>query len=153
MFQIFADKVNVDATTGCWVWNKSTREGYGQLMVNGYPWTAHRYSYTLANGPIPDNLLVRHQCNNRLCCNPAHLTVGSHKDNWHDSPAAHYVRSQGNAKVWIINGIQYSNVRDASFCTGLSLGSLVKFTHDNTRVFDVLAYRIACARTRYPAKL
>ena len=46
---------------------------------------AHRLSYETFCGPIPDGLLVRHLCNQRLCVNPCHLATGTYRDNAHDS--------------------------------------------------------------------
>jgi DNA-binding XRE family transcriptional regulator len=39
-------------------------------------------------GPIPAGLQVRHQCHNRICCNPKHLLVGTHQDNKDDNKRA-----------------------------------------------------------------
>lgn len=69
----------------CWPWNGvRDRHGYG-IHSKGRGGEgkikAHRFSYILTNGPIPDGLLVRHACDNPSCVNPCHLEIGTHKDN------------------------------------------------------------------------
>lgn len=78
------DRIVVNDQTGCWEWQKSLRPKTGYGQVGGYPHTAHRLSYMLWVGELGD-LLVRHQCHNRICCNPDHLLAGTNLDNWHDS--------------------------------------------------------------------
>ena len=56
-------------------------EGYGRIMVARVKYMAHRLSYSLNNGPIPDGYVVRYKCDNPSCINPEHLEVGTQADN------------------------------------------------------------------------
>lgn len=66
---------------GCWSWGAALSGNYGQLSFNGKHDYTHRIAYILAYGEIPENLLVRHKCDNTKCCNPDHLELGTHRDN------------------------------------------------------------------------
>lgn len=71
--------------TRCWSWKAYiNHDGYGTLDYLGDTRTAHRFSYMLHIGPIPDDMEVRHICHNAICCNPDHLVLGSHIDNMRD---------------------------------------------------------------------
>jgi uncharacterized protein (DUF433 family) len=79
----FWSKVARRSPADCWEWQASfsNAAGYGQFWLNGTQVRAHRLAYQMERGPIPEGLVVRHRCDNPSCVNPAHLELGTHKDN------------------------------------------------------------------------
>lgn len=75
----------VDKSGSCWVWTGyRVQFGYGIITTAKRRERAHRVSYRLHVGPIPDGLLVLHKCDNPPCVNPDHLFLGTDLDNKED---------------------------------------------------------------------
>jgi hypothetical protein len=82
------DQLNrkVDSSGGpdaCWPWlGWKDKRGYGYKQL-GYRKRifAHRMAWMVVNGEIPEGMNVLHSCDNPSCCNPAHLSLGTHADN------------------------------------------------------------------------
>lgn len=76
--------------TGCWLWTGGMmNSGYGCFCpAKGRHVGAHRYSWSLVNGPVPDGLFVCHTCNVKSCVNPAHLYVATPRQNTRDAAMA-----------------------------------------------------------------
>ncbi|MDB4915652.1 MAG: to phage protein [Gemmatimonadetes bacterium] len=73
----------VDAN-GCWIWQRSTRNGYGQISVRDTNTYTHQLSFAVFKGPIPDGQRVLHTCDVQRCNNPEHLFAGTQLDNVRD---------------------------------------------------------------------
>lgn len=97
------DKGNKDE---CWRWAGGTKtpKGYGMLDVNYKKIYAHRVSYMIHFGEIPEGLLVCHKCDNPGCVNPSHLWLGTHTDNLKDaSVKGRWVKGLKCSSLDIIN--------------------------------------------------
>jgi len=76
---------HLDTSAGpfaCWIWTGSTSDGYGNFWRNGRWDKAHRVAFALHWAlTIPPGMEIQHVCNNRRCCNPAHLVGGARTAN------------------------------------------------------------------------
>lgn len=92
----------VDKSADCWIWTAATskNDGYGRFAISGMR-LAHRVSWEMAYGAIPDGLVLDHMCFVRRCVNPDHLRLVTRKQN-----NEHLQGAQRNSKSGI-RGVRY----------------------------------------------
>ncbi len=80
--QHFWSKVKNNNKKDCWEWTGCRlKSGYGRIGFGGRLYLAHRISYEISYGKIPNSIQVNHRCDNPSCVNPSHLYLGMQKDN------------------------------------------------------------------------
>lgn len=81
---------------GCWEWQGARHaKGYGQFLTDTQS-KAHRFSWELHFGPIPDGMQVCHHCDNPPCVRPDHLFLGTNQDNVDDAYAKGHFFNRGH---------------------------------------------------------
>lgn len=76
----------IKKTDSCWPWIGGTNDrGYGVVCIGNDKVYAHRFSFVLNIGRIPEFICACHSCDNPPCCNPDHLFLGTHLDNMTDA--------------------------------------------------------------------
>lgn len=96
----------VDQSGNCWNWKAGlTSEGYGQIFIEGpHSGKAHRVSYEIHFGRIPEGQEIDHKCHNRKCVNPSHLRAVHRKQNTENHSGARVDSSTGVRGVHPVPG-------------------------------------------------
>jgi hypothetical protein len=81
VYQRFINLLSIDAK-GCWLFRTQAKNGYSTFGINKKtPVKAHRFSYKMHKGEIPEGLHIDHLCSVKNCCNPDHLEAVTPKEN------------------------------------------------------------------------
>lgn len=108
----FLEMIDIRSDGECWLWKGKHKGsgGYATFVHCGEWFRAHRFSYELFVGPIPEGMCVLHKCDVRHCVNSGHLFVGSKADNTADmlKKGRH---SHGNQHGLLTCGEKNSSVR------------------------------------------
>jgi hypothetical protein len=84
----FWSKVDVCSHNECWSWKSiATASGYGRIRIRQKLYSSHRVAFHLANPTVDitgKKNVIMHSCDNRLCCNPEHLMLGTLRENFLD---------------------------------------------------------------------
>lgn len=95
----------------CWAWLGGLHEGYGRLRQNKKRVMAHRVSWLIHFGEVPDDLCVLHRCDNRACTNPEHLFLGTNQDNTRDRNQKHRQAKGSRVAGAILTETQVREIR------------------------------------------
>ena len=100
-------------------------DGYPYANFNGELWRLSRWVYTQNNGKIPENLVIRHTCDDRLCINPKHLEIGTKAENNKDRAERKRNRNQNgeNNNMSKLTDKQVLEIR-ASNLSGSKIGTI-----------------------------
>lgn len=131
-YEKYSYSIEYEPNTGCILWSGSyTHNGYGQLGLNNKNTRAHRSSYIVHYGSIPDGKLVCHKCDTRACVNHEHLFLGSPKDNSLDTSKKG--RFKNSKKAECPKGHAYSEDNLVSLKSGGRVCKICKRQQSKTR--------------------
>lgn len=140
----FWSKVKICAKDDCWEWLAfKNRTGYGQIGIggrrHGSTYLAHRISYLIANGSLPQDKLVLHSCDNRACVNPRHLRIGTAAENTNDMMSRGRARHGRNTEAARIAStkIPEETVRSILSANGTLRAIAKQHGVSLTRVYDI----------------
>ena len=95
----FEEKYAIDNSSGCWIWVASIKpRGYGEFWDGAKKKYAHRVSYELHYGHIPEGLVIDHLCGTPLCVNPTHLEAVTQGENVRRGKATFVICEHGTGR-------------------------------------------------------
>lgn len=135
-------RIDKNHPSGCWVYKGATdRRGYGRpcrMLFGGgrKRYYAHRRSYEIHKGPIPEGMLVLHSCDNPPCCNPDHLSLGKDADNHVD------MRARGRANYISRAKLTEDQVREIRASQGTKEELAAKYSVSAGTIYNIKTRRI-----------
>ncbi len=140
--------INIKFKDDCWEWNRHVgTHGYGEIRINKKLYLSHRLVYELTYGSIPKGLFVLHHCDNRKCCNPVHLFLGTHSDNMKDMVKkgrySKHCRSgefNGNSKLTKLQVEEIRKLYQTKKYSQRQLGKI--FNVDHSVIGDIVLYKL-----------
>lgn len=113
----------------CLVWQKAKNKDYGAMQLPGTRKSvlAHKALFEAVHGIVPAGFVVMHSCDNPLCCNINHLSLGTHKRNVNDASAKGRKTNTGNGFKSKLNGADHKKIKELSkILTDHDIGKLYK---------------------------
>jgi hypothetical protein len=142
---LFWIKVERRGEKECWPWTGAIdRNGYGRLRRMGKGIKAHQMAWTLARGPIPKGLVIRHlvTCRTKRCCNPEHLLIGTQAENVQDSVENFEMRQGEQHRSAKLTRDQVIEIRKFYRLGSVSIGLLAElYSVSSTAIFSAIKRR------------
>lgn len=137
MKERFWKHVNIKSDNECWEWKGNiNRSGYGQFTIRHKNYRSHRIAYDLTYDTIPDGKQVLHHCDNRKCCNPNHLFLGTNQDNMMDAKIKGKFlgrdgKNNSNSKFMDFEIMEIRNLYMSGLYSYRNLSNIYKTSHSN----------------------